>query len=213
MVRSMFCRSLVLGSFAIAGVSFTACNQAPRGDEGSRIGTNERTRADRIDTQADSVTLIEFSDQVAQAIAARISKVPEIRNSQQKVIIELGDIQNNTRTPKSDFAAIQRRIFITLSQSDIIGDNCDVVEPTSRMDRQLGGISQAPQNDPTGRTEPTAPGTARYDANITFFLQGTFNELTRVGGVQSTFNFDFTLVNAASRRIVIAEQITPKQVR
>lgn len=199
-------RGWVLGALVVTSWALGGCNQVQpqsRGDEGSRVGTYERTRADRLDTQADSVTLIEFSDQVAQAIAMRISKVPEIRNSQQKVVIELGDIQNNTRTPRSDFGAIQRRIFITLSQSDVIGENCDIVEPTSRMDRQMEGISQPGQ----------APNSARYDPNQTFFLQGTFNELTRAGGVQSTFNFDFTLVNAASRRIVIAEQITPKQVR
>ncbi|MGD9691114.1 MAG: hypothetical protein AB7K52_11540 [Phycisphaerales bacterium] len=202
-----------LALLALITCTLGACNQAPRGDAGKTIDPYERTKADRLDPSADAVTLIEFSDQVSQSLAARIASIPEIRDSQQKVVIELGDLQNNTRTPKSDFATIQRRIFINMTNSDVLREHADVVESVGRMDREAGSVAPAATVDPTGRTVTTAPSSDRYDLKITYFLQGTFNEISRVGNVQQTYNFDFTLVNAASRRIVFADQITPKQVR
>jgi len=196
---------------SIASLSLlAACNQGPRGDTDGRIDPYNRTRIDAASPEADSVTLLEFSDQVGQDLAAQLAQIPEIRSSPSKVLIELGSIQNRTRTPSSDFAAIQRRVFLTLVQSDFARNVADIVEDVDRMDADAARVAPAPATDAQGR--PTHQ-TARYPAEQTYFLQGTFSELSRGGGRQSTYVFDFTLTSAASRKIVYARQITPKQVR
>lgn len=199
----------------LALIALSGCNTAPPGDTGGMIDVRERTGADKFDEGADTVTLLEFADQVGQELAGNFLTLPEIQGSQYRVIIELGSIQNNTRTPSSDFAAIQRRVFLTLAQSDFVRKGARVVESRARMARDAGTAGQgAVVQDPLGR-EPAvvAGGLATYPLQDTYFLQGTFSELSRGRGIQSTYQFDFTLTNAQSREIVYANQIAAKQFR
>ncbi len=193
----------LMGVLAASG-----CNQGPRGDTGGTIDPYNRTRVDANSPEADVVTLLEFSDQVGQELAVQLGRIGEIRNAPSKALIELGSIQNKTRTPSGDFAAIQRRVFLTLVNSDFAQNVADVVEDVDRMDADAARVAPSAPVDAQGK--PTHQ-TARYPAEQTYFLQGTFSELSRGGGRNSTFVFDFTLTNAASRKIVFARQITPKQ--
>lgn len=176
------------------------CNTAPSGHTGGVIDSRTRTGADRYDRAADSVSLVEFASDVGQNLAADFMSIPNIQQSQYRVILEMGSIQNMTQTPSSDFAALQRKVFLTLQQSDFVRRGAKVVERRDRMDRdaQLAGA--------TGNV-------AQYTVGDTYFLQGTFSELSRGGGYQSTYLFDFTLTSAESREIVYARQFEFKQVR
>jgi len=217
MELSMNMYSLIarLGPAALLAAALAGCNTAPRGDTGGIIDPKERTGADRFDERADTVTLFEFAEDVGQNLAGEFLSVPAIQGSQYRVVIEIGSIQNNTRTPASDFAAVQRRVFITLAQSDLVRKGAKVVESRARVERDAGAAGQATVvRDPLGRERPTSSGgMTDYPLGDTYFLQGTFSELSRGAGRQSTYQFDFTLTNAQSREIVYAKQILAKQFR
>ncbi len=200
----------LLGFALLAG-----CNTAPQGHTGGLIDPRRRTTADTYDQAADSATLLEFADIVGQELGSQIARIPEIRSSPTQVVIELGGLQNNTRTPSNDFAAVQRRVFLTLVNSDLARESARIVEQRDRVVRDTAGVMPAAQADPLGREQPTSnQGSMKdYPLDLTYFLQGTFSELSRGNGIQSTYVFDFTLTNAASRQIVFARQITPKQYR
>lgn len=194
-VRWTACISAILAVAALGG-----CNTAPSGHTGGVIDSRTRTGADRHDRAADSVSLVEFAGDVGQKLSADFLSIPNIQQSQYRVILEMGSIQNMTQTPSSDFAALQRKVFLTLQQSDFVRRGARIVERRERMDRdaQLAGA--------TGNV-------AQYTVGDTYFLQGTFSELSRGGGYQSTYLFDFTLTQAESREVVYAEQFEFKQVR
>lgn len=202
----------------IAASAMPACNtnQAPQGNTGGTIDPRRRTTADTYDQSADSVTMLEFADVVGQELGSQIARIPEIRSSPTQVVIELGGLQNNTRTPSADFAAVQRKVFITLVNSDLARENARIVEKRDRVARDAASVAAPAPVDPLGRGEQPASnqgGMKDYPLDSTYFLQGTFSELSRGNGVQSTYVFDFTLTNASSRQIVFARQITPKQYR
>ena len=185
-----------------------ACNTAPPGDTGGIIGSRERTKVDAASPEADTTTLLEFADRVGQELGAQLARIPEIKGSPTQVIIELGGIQNQTRTPSSDFAAIQRRVFLTLQRSDLVRENAQVRERYDRVSRDA--VNLGPES---GASLPGSQGGVQ-SSNVasTYLLQGTFSELAR-GGYQSNFLMDFTLTKADSRLIVYSNQFDFKQLR
>ena len=207
--------ALCAASAACAIGALAGCkNYGPEGYNGGLIDPNTRTRADFHSPEADSVTLTEFGDDACQQLSAQLSRIPEIASSPSKVLIEMGSIKNMTRTPSSDFAAIQRRVFLALVNSDLARRSADIVEDVRRVDADAAYVSPPPQVDASGKEVPgSVPLSARYPLDKTYFLHGTFSELSRGGGIQSTYQFDFTLTNAQSRQIVFAKQITAKQFR
>lgn len=198
-----------LAAILAAVLAAAGCNTAPAGDTGGLIPVSERTGADRFDPAADSVTLLEFADASGQELSAAFLTLPTIAQSQFRVVIEVGSIQNNTATPSSDFAAVQRRVFLTLAQSDLVRKGARVVETRARVSRDVANA-----NDPFGQGDPgSVTGLDQYPLGSTYFLQGTFSELSRGGAFQSTYLFDVTLTNAQTREIVYAKQIVAKQLR
>ncbi|MFN5661990.1 MAG: hypothetical protein ACK48N_07870, partial [Planctomyces sp.] len=107
-------------SAALAGTLglMSGCqSQPPMGDTGGVIDARERTRLDARSPEADVTTLLAFSDKVAQGLADRILTEPRIAEanaSGKRVVLEFGGLNNRTTTPRSDFEAIQRRVFIGL---------------------------------------------------------------------------------------------------
>ncbi|MFN0012232.1 MAG: hypothetical protein ACKVS8_11385 [Phycisphaerales bacterium] len=199
---------------SLLGLALCAgCNNAPQGNTGGVIDPRRRTTADTFDPAADSATLLEFADVVGQELGSQIARIPDIRSSPTQVVIELGGLQNNTNTPSNDFAAVQRRVFLTLVNSDLARESARIVEQRDRMVRDAASVMPAP-GDTLASQPAGSQGTMKdYPLDLTYFLQGTFSELSRGSGVQSTYVFDFTLTNASSRQIVYARQITPKQYR
>lgn len=179
-----------------------ACSTpAPRGNTGGRIDPYRSTSVDAHSAAANTVDLLEFSDRVGGAIALRIATIDEIANAPQKVVIEMGDIENKTLTPTSDFSIMRRRVFAGLVNSSAVSRVADIVEAPEVMDQQRD------------RFAVDRASTDRYDTRGTYLLQGYFGELTRGGGAQSNYYYEMTLTNLQTRRIVFAEQFDSKQIR
>lgn len=202
-------RAFVL--IALAG-GLAACEATPpTGDSGGRIDPYRQTTADRTSPEVSSVTLLEFADQVAMALSRRLAGVPEIAEPANKVALEMGSIKNDTSTPSSDFALIQRKVFLGMVNNSIITQHADIFEAPERMDEEanrFGGGGSADLFDDGHNSAMTA----RYALDESFVLQGTFGEIKR-GPYQSTYIFDCTVTNIASRKIVFAEQFMSKELR
>ncbi|VAX40698.1 hypothetical protein MNBD_PLANCTO03-1495, partial [hydrothermal vent metagenome] len=130
----------------------------PVGQSGGRINPYASTGADEASEAASMAALWEYSDQVAEALARRIGQIPEIANAPNRVIVELGAIENQTNTPRSDFELIQRRLRSKLFSSDIITDKVKFVESIQAMEAEARRVEG-------GRTD-------RYDFGQTFVLLG-----------------------------------------
>lgn len=173
----------------------------PRGDPGGRIDPYRSTDIDAGSARASTVDLLEFSDRVAESIAGRIASIPEIAASSERVVIEMGAIENHTQTPSSDFAIMRRRVFAGLVNSSVVRPFADILEAPEITDRQRDRFAASPGD------------TDRYDTNATYLLQGYFGELSRGSGLQSNYYYEMTLTNLQSRRIVFVEQFDSKQIR
>jgi len=202
---------IVVAASALCGCS----NTAQKGNSEGRTDPYRGTAADAADPAAHTVALLEFANASGQELAAEFLSLPAIKDAKYRVVIEMGSIQNHTRTPSSDFAQVQRRVFLTLAQSDLVRKGAKVVENKARMERDAASVSAPPQTDPVGRDQPVSAGGSvdTYALKDTYFLQGTFSEMSRGGGSQSTYQFDVTLTNAQSREIVFAKIFDHKQVR
>lgn len=179
------------------------------GTSGGRINPYASTRADEASTAASMPALWEYSDQVAEALARRIGDIPEISGSPTRVIVELGAIENQTNTPRSDFELIQRRLRGKLLSSDIVTANVKFVESVQAMDaearRVRGGDTDPLQRDyGSGQTD-------RYDPRSTYVLRGGFFESDR--GDTRRYYFEFNLVNLQDRSIVFNEPFDLAQQR
>ncbi len=157
-------------------------------------------------------TLLEFTDQVTQSLADRIPQVDSIRNSPQKVVIAVGAITNRTRTPASDFLTIRSKIFTNLVNSTV-RQHAMIVDTLETMDEQ---VNRYAQHGGTNRLDEGSAGTlesARYDPAITYILNGEFGEISRDAGRDSTYIFNWKLVNLKSSEMVYADQVTSTQTR
>jgi hypothetical protein len=179
------------------------------GGSGGRINPYATTRADEASTAASMPAMLEYSDQVAEALARRIGEIPEIADSPTRVIVELGAIENQTNTPRSDFEHIQRRLRSKLVNSDIVSANAKFVEGVQAMDaearRVRGGDTDPLQRDYGGGE------TDRYDPALTYVLRGGFFESNR--GDTRRYFFEFNLVNLKDRSIVFNESFDLAQQR
>jgi len=201
------------GACALAGAAMlaacvAACESNPprreTGDSGGRINPYATTSADRSSSAANAASLWEFSDQVADALAARIAQIPEVRDAPYKVVVELGDIENMTNTPRQDFELIQRRLRGRLLTSDTVTAKARFVEGARTMDREKERVQAG--GGAGGMTD-------RYDERLTYVLRGSFYESTRGGGQVSRYYFEFNLVNLQSRDIVFNESFDLAQQR
>lgn len=191
------------------GAALTGCGNdgrvtapPPQGNTGGRVDPYRSTPIDSGSFRASTVDLLQFSDQVGQALAARIGRVPEIYGAPDRVFIELGELQNLTNTPTSDFLIMRRRIFAALVNSDAVTRHAAILESPEVMDHQRGRLG------PDGRPEAD-----RNDPRATYVLQGYFGELTRGDGLQSNYYYEITLTNLQTRQIVFTEQFDAKQIR
>lgn len=208
--RPRAARAGLLGLGLAAMVVATGCqNTPPPGNTGGRVDPYRSTRADVLSPEANTVTLLEFADQVSEAIVARIAQVPEIYSSPNPVAIELGALVNNTQTPSSDFAIVRRRVFGNLINSSIASGYADFYEAPEIVDPQYERL--APRDQIAYRRDLAGDLTNRYDPNSIFILNGDFGEMIR--GRQSTYLFEMSLTNLQSRRIVFNEQVVSKQTR
>jgi len=199
-----FPMALALGlSTVMIAAGCASTPRSPRGDTGGSADPYRSTDADRYARRVSTVSLLEFSDQVSDAIARRIARVQEIVERDGSVLILMGNLKNDTATPSNDFEIIQRRVFTGLVNNDFVAAHADVIEAPEGLDAQYRRLA------PDGYGDRTA----RYDPEDEYLLQGFFGEMERGNASQSTYYFEMTLTNLASGRIVFSEQLDQKQIR
>lgn len=184
----------------LAALTLPSC--VNRGESGGRIDPYSSTSADEKSKQANIASLLEFSDQVSARLAQDLVNIPAIQEAKTQVVLELGDIDNQTRTPTGDFELIQHRIRSALLQSQLIRSQFMVVEGRQRMDRELNRV--------VGPTTAANDQTARYSPEITYLLQGNFYEARRRERRQ--YFLEFTLTHLASRQITFSHSYDLGQV-
>jgi len=196
--------SALIGSVLLAG----GCQSGPpSGSTGGRIDPYRTTESDRRSDKASIPELLQFTDQAAEKFAAEVAKIPEVKQADTRLVMELGSIQNRTDTPTGDFEQIQRRLRSKLMSSDLITDRFMVVESRRRMNREMDRV-QGEDRDLLQEGEKRE--SAKYDPEITYVLQGDFYESER--GDRRQYFFNFKLVNLASRSIVFNEDYDLAQV-
>ncbi|MEQ8850345.1 MAG: hypothetical protein RIB32_01025 [Phycisphaerales bacterium] len=209
-MQSMAIRLALLGAAALV---VGGCSSNPRtvyGDSGGRIGTSESTNADRYGREVSSVTLVEFADQVAQSLPARITSTPEIATRDREAVIYLGEIENRTRTPSSDFRTVQQMISHDITNSPVMRRHAVVYNDPARVrDWQQRFTSDGPGW--TGASLDTPQGI--FPASDVFLLNGEFGEISRGRGEVSLYVFDITLVRATDGRVIYSDQIRSKEIR
>ncbi|MCX5658449.1 MAG: hypothetical protein NTW19_01850 [Planctomycetota bacterium] len=187
---------------ASAGLLAAGCESVPRGESGGRIDPYRTTASDRASNSASIPAMMEFSDATVAALVQDLSEIDEIRNSPNKVVLELGSLANKTQTPSTDFEQIQARVRGQLFQSKLIRSHFIIVEGRGRMNTELNRVNGggSGNGDLLQEGSTTAGGTARYDPKITYVLQGDFYESNR--GDRRQYYFEFKLTNLASREQV-----------
>lgn len=181
----------------------------PSGDDGGRIDSHTTTRSDKASTSANIASMLEFCDTTAQAIVKQIADIPEFSDAKYRLVIEMGSLQNKTRTPTADFEMIQSRLRSRLINSKVAKANFRFVESRKRanaeIDRVEGGSTPDLLQDGTG-----GGTSARYDPKLTYVMTGDFFEAIR--GDRRQYSFEIKLTNLASRDIVFSEQFDLGQV-
>jgi hypothetical protein len=144
-------------------------------------------------------SLFEFSDKVAQQLAADMKTVPAL-NTEFRQTVVFGNLVNKTGVvPTSDFEAFRTRIRGSLMQSQNVLKNVRFVENKAGVDANI--------RRETGRStdllgEGRRTERAELDPANTYFLDG---EMYRVDRGQSSVNLymlSYTLTNMATGEII-----------
>lgn len=190
---------LVISGFMLAGCSSGDSGPRYQGSQGRLDDPYQTTSADVSSDRASIPALLEFTDQTAQALAEQITSLPHVQQrfdaaskTQERMILELGSIDNKTRTPSTDFEMMQRRLRSALMRSNLIKSKFMFVEGISRTQQDLERVQG-------GQVEQTS----RYAGKDTYILMGDFMEANRNARRQYWFNFK--LVHASTREIVFDE--------
>ena len=202
MNRSMV--TLCLGSIVLMAVG---CSSPNTGSSGGRIDSYSTTGSELRADAPNIAALLEFSDQAAELFAQEMVDLPEIRGAQYRQVLELGSIQNKTRTPTSDFELIQNRVRNTLSKSKMVRNSFRIVQSRARSEAELARI-QGQLDDLL--QEGTGAGVRIDDPATIYVLQGDFFESRR--GDRRQYYFNFQLTNLQSREIVLNEDYDLGQV-
>jgi len=188
------------------------CQTGPRGPIGDTQGRRDpgvSTPADVKDPAVSTVTLIEFADQVAQDLPARIASIPELAGREREAVLYLGEFINRTNTPTNDFRLARQIVRNSVINSDVIRQYATVYadpEQLARLRERLAASESGEVSDDEleGRL---------YSADDIFVLNSEMSEATRGGGGQSLYVFDMTLLELKSGRQVFSSQIVQKYVR
>ncbi|MCK6478117.1 MAG: hypothetical protein L6Q35_14955 [Phycisphaerales bacterium] len=195
---------------SLVGLSAAGCQTArpnDRADPYARPGD-----AALNDPAVSPRTLLEFTDQVTARLADKIPAIPEISNAPQKVVIAVGAITNRTQTPSNDFVTVRSKIFSDLVNSTV-AQHAMIVETLEVMDEQAARYAQPGGPDRLDEGRYGAGGSARYDPAITYILNGEFGEISRAAGRDSTYIFNWRLVNLKTSAVVFADRYQSTQTR
>jgi hypothetical protein len=195
----MSSRRLVGVAALVSAAGLLAGCQPPRGDTGGRVDPVRTTPAERNDARVGTPSLFEFSDQVAQQLAADMSQIPEL-NGQYRATVVFGDIVNKTSiVSTNDFEAFRTRIRGRLMQSRSVLQNVRFVENKQRADDLIRRESS------TGGDllqEGKRRERADLDPQYTYFLNGDMYRVERGGNVVNTYLMNFNLTNMDTGEII-----------
>jgi hypothetical protein len=184
-------RTLLALSLAAAVLGLSACQPPPKGKDPGRVEATNTTPADRADPQVQLNAQHEFSDRVAQQLAADLVQVPALNGPYRSTVV-FGDIVNKTTiVPTSDFEAFRTRIRANLMQSQTFLNKVRFVESKARVDdlihREGGGGARAALNP-----------------QYTFFLNGEMYRAERNEYRQqiNEYLMTYNLVNMDSGEII-----------
>jgi PBP1b-binding outer membrane lipoprotein LpoB len=182
---------LMMSVLAAATLANLVGCQPPPGKNNGRVEVTNTTPAERNADQVQLTAQHEFSDQVAQQLAADLGHVPAL-NGEYRSTVVFGDIVNKTGVvPTSDFEAFRTRIRQKLMQSSMVLKNIRFVENKARVDElshREGGVD----------------GRESLNPQYTFFLNGEMYRSARTeqGRDVNEYNMSYNLTNMASGEII-----------
>ncbi|HYF14405.1 MAG TPA: hypothetical protein VD971_04950 [Phycisphaerales bacterium] len=196
----MLSKTTAAGVVGIGLVAVLAgCQQPPRGNTGGRIDPVRTTPAEMGDPRVLPTALFEFSDQVAQQLAADLKDVPELSGEYRATVV-FGDIANKTGiVPTSDFEAFLKRTRQSLMQSRNVLRNVRFVENKARVDQLIRRESSSSQDllQEGRRTER-----ADLNPDHTYFLNGEMYRVERGGSAVNLYMLSCNLVRMSDGEIV-----------
>lgn len=195
-------RSLLsAGTVGLSASLLVACASTPpppRGSSGGRIPVESSTPAEVGDPRILPADYMAFADECAQGLIRDLPDVPAFHDTQSRVTILFGDIQNETGIISStEFAMVREKIKNNLLRSRTFNDNFRFLISRAQLDE----LRRREVNTPT---DPT-----RFDENHTYLLNGTMYRVNR--GNVNLYLVTFQLVNFNSGEIVWLRDYESKQ--
>ncbi len=212
-------RIAATGIASVLILAATGCSSGPSGPMGDTQGRRDpgvSTRADSKDSSVNTVTLIEFADQVAQDLPMRIAGIPELANRQTRAVLYLGEFVNRTQTPTNDFRLARQIVRNSIINSDIVSQYAMVYADPEQLARQRERLASSGASGGSLVDEGVAvddQGGRMYSEDDIFVLNSEMSEATRGAGGVSLYVFDMTLMEMKSGRQVFSSQIVQKHVR
>jgi hypothetical protein len=182
----------------------------PRGENPGRVEVTDTTPAEKYSPEVHITAQHEFSDRVAQQLAADLSEVPALNEHGFRNTIVFGDIVNKTSiVPTSEFEAFRTRVRAKLMQSQRVLKNVRFVESRARLDaiRQREGNGDGSQGG-------FASG-AQFNPKYAFMLNGEMYRAARGPAAEvNEYLMTYNLVSWDTGEIVWeSEPYAVKQVR
>jgi hypothetical protein len=189
---------VVLAGLGLSSLVLTGCTP-PQGFTGGRVDPTRTTRAEAGSAQVLPASLFEFSDKVAQQLAADMKTVPAL-NTEFRQTVVFGNLVNKTGVvPTSDFEAFRTRIRGSLMQSQNVLKNVRFVENKAAADANI--------RRETGRStdllgEGRRTERAELDPANTYFLDGEMYRVDRGQSAVNLYMLSYTLTNMATGEII-----------
>jgi PBP1b-binding outer membrane lipoprotein LpoB len=201
------------GMLSMVVVGGVGCSP-PKGENNGRVEVTDTTPAERQSAQVQLTAQHEFSDKIAQQLAADLHQVPAL-NGEYRATVVFGDIVNKTGiVPTSDFEAFRTRIRGKLMQSQNVLKNVRFVENKARVDdliRREGGGKGDVLQEGQGSGQRAA-----LNPKYTYFLNGEMYRSNRTGGKQEVNEYlmSYNLTSMDTGEIIWQnEPYEVKQVR
>ncbi len=194
-------RLLATGTVALSASLLAACASTPsppRGSSGGRIPIDDSTPAEIGDPRILPADYMAFADEAAQGLIRDLPEVGAFHETESRITILFGDIQNQTdMISDTEFEMVREKIKNNLMRSRTFNDNFRFL------------ISRA-QLDELRRREVNTPTDAvRFDEQHTYMLSGTMYRIDR--GNVNLYLVTFQLVNFSTGQVAWLRDYESKQ--
>ncbi len=194
-------RRWLIPAVGLVAVTVMMGCQSHRGSSGGRLDVTQTTEAEWDSAKVLPVSLVEFSDQAAQALVRDLMNLPEVRDQAGRVTVILGDIRNKTGIVSSnEFEVVTARLRNKLINSDLARGTLRFVERRARMQDLAAREGVA-----ADRVLADPPD---YDPQTTYALNGDFYRISR--GETHQYYMEVQLVHFGSNEIVFSNRYDSK---